>query len=235
MKTPTEEAELLTISKEELNELEPETIPIPIRIITGETDDEEIREACRYLSQSAVLGFDTETKPVFQKGQYNPVSLLQLSTSEYAFLFRLSTFENKERLAPLQELLGNEQILKVGVAIQEDCTELYRDHGLVTNSTLDLRHLATADKMEVHSLSKIYALLYGKRLTKGQRLTDWEQPELTPAQVDYAGLDAYAGLKIYNALQHLVKQEMINCQLQTQPKKKKKKLREKGVKKRRKK
>lgn len=228
MKTPAEETELLTISKEELNELEPETIPIPIRIITGETDDEEIREACRYLSQSAVLGFDTETKPVFQKGQYHPVSLLQLSTSEYAFLFRLSTFENKERLAPLQELLGNEQILKVGVAIQDDCAELYRDHGLVTNGTLDLRDLATADKMEVHSLSKIYALLYGKRLTKGQRLTDWEQPELTPAQVDYAGLDAYAGLMIYNALQHLVKQEMINRRLQTQQKKKKR-LRAKGA------
>ncbi len=212
MDTHTEDEEMRSISMEELNELEAETIPIPVEVITTETEDERIQEVCAYLAQSEVLGMDTETKPVFKKGQYNPVSLLQLSGSEHAFLFRLFTFEDRERLAPLARLLSNPEILKVGVAIVEDCQELYRDYGLVTNGILDLRTLATADHMEVQSLSKIYALLYGKRLTKGQRLSDWQQSELTPSQVGYAGLDAYAGLKIYEALNHLRRPEMI-CNL----------------------
>lgn len=220
MDTLTEEDKGLSISKEELNELEAETMPLPVEVITRDTPDEELQRACTELAAEVVLGFDTETKPVFQRGLHNAVALLQLSTPQRAYLFRLNTFESTDRLAPLQALLASKEILKVGVAIQDDCKELYRDHGLVTNYTLDLRYLASANNMEVRSLSKIYALLFGKRLTKGQRLTDWQQPELTPGQIEYAGLDAYAGLRIYTILSELTKPEMINKSLLQSAKKK---------------
>lgn len=100
-----------SISKESIQEL-------PLcqfdGIITVVEDPEKIDEIVANLSKEKVLGFDTETKPSFKKGEGNSVSLLQISTSKTAYLFRL----NKTGFTPsLVKLLANAKILKVGVRL----------------------------------------------------------------------------------------------------------------------
>ena len=207
--------EPLTISTEELNKLPKETLPLTPIVLSGESRSKEIAAACLKLRAKGTVGFDTETKPSFKKGINYPVALLQLATDEIVVLVRLTQVKEfgEAKWLPLRRLLASPKVLKTGVGIHDDALGLSKDHGLVTNTTLDLRSLAQADGMDVLSLSKIYSLLFGKRLAKGQRLSDWERPELTPAQKQYAGLDAYAGYMIYRRLEHLATPGMVTKRL----------------------
>lgn len=133
---------------------------------------------------------------------------------------RLLPAWDKKLIEPVQKILKSKRITKVGVAIGDDAKGLWADHGLITNKMIDLRTIAKAAGVEVLSLTKLYAVLYNKRISKGQRLSDWEREELTEGQVDYAALDAYAGLKIYEGYQSLMKRDMqFNLEM-AQPKKK---------------
>lgn len=206
---------VLTISTEDLNKLEKEILPIDPFIFTEKTKSKDIERLCKQLREDGVIGFDTETKPTFRKGIHYPVALLQLSNSTTVVLVRLIRIKDfgAPKWAPLRRLLASYRVLKVGVGINDDSLGLEKDYGLVTNNTLDLRALAKADGMDVLSLTKVYSLLFGKRLSKGQRLSDWERPELTPAQMQYAGLDAYAGYKIFEKLKHLKTDGMVTKKL----------------------
>ena len=194
-----DQTDLLDLSREELNQLPAEVAPLPIQIIGKESSRADVERACAELREGSpkVLGFDTETKPAFKKGIYHEVALLQLSNQNTIVLVQLAHIQDKEILLPLSDLLRNRRILKVGIAIADDAKSLYKDHGLLTNKMLDLQHLALASGIGAQSLSKIYALLFGKRISKGQQLSDWEHVKLTEAQQSYAALDAYAGLQIY--------------------------------------
>lgn len=201
--------ELLNISKEELALLEAEELSVPVKVLSHTSSQKEIEEVCAKLAKGhKVLGFDTETKPAFRKGQKYRVSLLQLANPDGVVLVRLSPSLDKKLLAPVAKILRSKRIAKVGVAIYDDAQALYNDYNLVTNKMLDLRTLAKASGIAALSLTRIYAVLFGKRISKGQRLSDWERDELSQAQIDYAALDAYAGLCIFNALKTNVKREM---------------------------
>lgn len=220
------------ISKEELQELEAEGLSLPVVVLSHESSVEEITEACEHLREgSKVLGFDTETKPAFHKGSHFKTSLLQLSNRDLVVLFRLVPGMDRKQLEPVQKILKSKRIAKVGVAIGDDAKGLWADHQLITNRMLDLRTLAKAAGVEVLSLTKLYAVLYGKRISKGQRLSDWERQSLTSHQIEYAALDAEAGLRIYEGLQKVVKRDMyFNLEVQ-QVKKQPAKGRKKGGKK----
>lgn len=201
--------EPLNIAKEDLAVLDAEELSIPVVILSKDNTQEEIEEACaRLIEGTRVLGFDTETKPAFKKGQSYKVSLLQLSSSDLVVLVRLSSKMDQKLLAPVAKLLKSKRIAKVGVAIHDDIKGLYKDYGLIANKMLDLRTLAKASGIGALSLTRIYAVLFGKRISKGQRLSDWEREELSPAQIDYAALDAYAGFRIFKALEKNAKREM---------------------------
>lgn len=209
------------ILKEELQLLEPETLSVPVVVLSHDSSLEEVVATCDRLREgNKVLGFDTETKPSFRKGKSYKVSLLQLSSPDLAVLVRLLPAWDKKLIEPVQKILKSKRITKVGVAIGDDAKGLWADHGLITNKMIDLRTIAKAAGVEVLSLTKLYAVLYNKRISKGQRLSDWEREELTEGQVDYAALDAYAGLKIYEGYQSLMKRDMqFNLEM-AQPKKK---------------
>lgn len=209
------------ISKEELNLLEPETLPIPVVVLSYTSMLEEVEEACNRLREgNKVLGFDTETKPAFRKGKSYPVSLLQLSGPDFAILVRLLPSWDKKLMEPVAKILRSKRIAKVGVAIGDDAKGLWNDHRLITNRMVDLRTLSKAAGAEVLSLTKLYAVLYNKRISKGQRLSDWERSELTEGQVDYAALDAYAGLRIFEGFCKALKRDMyFNLVAEPQPKK----------------
>lgn len=222
------EESLIDLTREELQSFEPEEISIPIIVIDDQSTIVDVEDACtKLLSGRKALGFDTETKPCFKKGQHHDVALLQLSSEKVVVLVRLSKIENKEIYKPIIDILSNKRILKVGIAIGDDAKGLYDSYGLITNKILDLRDLASASGIGALSLSKIYAVLFEKRISKSQQLSDWEKSEMTDAQIRYAALDAYAGLRIYLKLRGNVTKEMIHHFEIPKPKKKKRRYRRK--------
>lgn len=149
------------------------------------------------LAKVSVVGFDTETRPSFRKGCVHKVALMQISTGERCYLFRL----NKIGIcAELKNFLENPGILKIGLSIHDDFNVLHRSGDISPQGFVDLQDMVKAFDITDISLQKIYAILFGERISKSQRLTNWEAAELTPAQQAYASIDAWACLTIYHYL-----------------------------------
>ncbi len=151
-------------------------------------------QALRALSKADVVGFDTETRPSFKKGKVHNAALMQISTDERCFLFRL----NKIGIcAELKAFLENPDILKIGLSLHDDFNVLRRTTPLDPQGFVDLQQLVHDYDISDISLQKIYAIVFGERISKSQRLTNWEADSLTPQQQAYAALDAWACLKLY--------------------------------------
>lgn len=185
----------MAISKEELNALDVEVFNGEIRVIDSQ---EQVDAACEALKQVDIIGFDTETKPAFRKGVSNKVALLQLSTSDKCFLFRLNKIEMPSCLI---SILSDKDIKKIGLSIKDDFHALGKTYSFKPQNFIEIQSLVKDYDIEEQSLQKVYAILFNKRITKGQRLSNWEADELSEAQQMYAAIDAWACLKIY---QHLV-------------------------------
>ena len=170
-----------------------------IRIIEHERD---IVPACKFLMKQAVVGFDTETRPSFRPGVTFRVSLLQLSPPQLCFLFRL----NKIPLAkPILQVLETDSILKIGADVAGDLRSLrqirhFRDGGFV-----DLQSIASEWGIEDKSLRKLSAIVLRQRVSKAQRLSNWEAATLTDKQKLYAATDAWVCTAIYDKLLHTPK------------------------------
>jgi ribonuclease D len=157
----------------------------------------QVERATQDLSAQDVIGFDTETRPSFTKGVVHPVGLIQLSTDNRVYLFRL----NKYGLpVPLRELLSREETVKVGVGIRDDIRALRRVADFSPASFVDLQRLVRAFGIEEMSFSKLMSIIFRVRISKRQRTSNWEAASLTPAQVRYAATDAWGSLKMYQAL-----------------------------------
>ena len=165
-----------------------------IRIVEHERD---IAAACKTLAEQPVIGFDTETRPSFRPGVTFRVSLLQLSTPTVCYLFRL----NKIPLAkPILQLLEDRRILKIGADVAGDLRSLrqirhFRDGGFV-----DLQGIAPEWGIGEKSLRKLSAIVLGRRVSKAQRLSNWEAAQLTEKQMRYAATDAWVCTRIYEQL-----------------------------------
>ena len=165
-----------------------------IRIVEHERD---IAAACKTLAEQPVIGFDTETRPSFRPGVTFRVSLLQLSTPQLCFLFRL----NKIPFAkPILQVLESKEILKIGADVAGDLRSLrqirhFRDAGFV-----DLQTIAPQWGIGEKSLRKLSAIVLGRRVSKAQRLSNWEAATLTDKQQLYAATDAWVCTRIYEQL-----------------------------------
>ena len=166
------------------------------RIIVIETE-EDAEKAVRYLSDFDVVGFDTETRPNFRKGSSNKVALMQISTYEVCFLFRLNIIGIPDSLS---EFLLNPAIQKIGLSLKDDFNAIHKRCEIDPLGFIDLQRYVVKFGITDASLQKIYAILFGKKISKGQRLTNWEAEELTINQQKYASLDAWACLLIYEVL-----------------------------------
>lgn len=184
----------LTISKEELAELPIEKFDGDIIVIDH---SREVKEACKYLSSQTALGFDTETKPAFKRGQINKVALMQLSTDTVCYLFRLNQIGYPDEL---EALLGDPSIKKIGLSLRDDFAAIRKRSLRIPMNFVDLQAFVDQYGIEDNSLQKIYAILFGKKISKNQRVSNWEAASLTPAQQSYAAIDAWACLRIYNYL-----------------------------------
>jgi ribonuclease D len=195
-KTVSEENCVLkkSISDEELRALPLSSFQGTIYVIER---IEEVSPALDYLKNQPILGFDTETKPSFAKGQNNPVSLLQLSTSDKAFLFRINQIGLPMELV---RILANPKILKIGAAIRDDIKILQKICNFKPAGFIELQQMVEDYGIENFSLKKLSAIVLGFRISKSQRLTNWDAPELTEPQQIYAATDAWVAYEIYSRL-----------------------------------
>lgn len=160
-------------------------------------DPEAVPEAVDMLKSYDVLGFDTETKPAFRKGIINGVALLQLSSSERAFVFRL----NMTGLpAPLVSLLSDSKVIKVGAAIRDDIKSLKKLTPFKPAGFVELQDLVKEYNISDSGLRKIAAIVLGIQISKSQQVSNWERKVLTDAQLIYAATDAWVCHEVYRKL-----------------------------------
>lgn len=184
------------ISKEEISHLPTVTAVGEIVVID---QPEQVDAAVAELFASPVIGFDTETKPSFTKGTHHTISLLQLCTETKCFLFRLQLIGPSDSL---KRLLESKEILKIGLSVHDDFRALNKWMRVFPANFIELQKYAPAYGIEDMSLQKMYAIVFGYKISKSQQLSNWEASHLTPAQQHYAAIDAWACREIYFQLRH---------------------------------
>lgn len=163
------------------------------RIITILTAG-EAEKAVDYLLKADILGFDTETRPVFKKGMRHKVALLQVSTHDTCFLFRL----NRIGLCPaIIRLLEATDVPKIGLSWHDDVLSLHKRGEFEAKGFTDLQNIVKELGIVDMSLAKLYANIFGERISKREQLSNWEADVLSEKQKRYAATDAWACIRLY--------------------------------------
>ena len=169
-----------------------------IFVIYTEADADK---AVEYLKTQQIVGVDTETRPSFKRGTTHKVALLQIATADTCFLFRLNRIGMP---ASLQDFLMSDT-LKIGLSLKDDFMMLRRrkDVHAEEGNWIELQDYVGRFGIEDRSLQKIFANLFGQKISKSQRLSNWEAETLTESQMKYAATDAWACVEIYRCLEEL--------------------------------
>jgi ribonuclease D len=163
-------------------------------------NEREAEKAVGYLLSQSILGVDTETRPSFRKGPGNHVALLQVSSHEVCFLFRL----NQLGLSPsIKRLLEDTVVPKIGLSLRDDLHGLHGLGDFESGNFIDLQDHMREVGVEDLSLQKLYANFFGQRISKRERLTNWEADVLTDKQKLYAATDAWTCIMLYEELKRL--------------------------------
>ena len=177
---------------------------LPRAVFSGKivvvVSESEARRAVDYLLSQPILGIDTETRPSFRRGTNYKVSLLQVSYHEVCFLFRLN---HTKLCEPVKQLLEVERVMKVGLSLHDDISALMKLEQFKPGNFFDLQKHVGEIGIEDLSLQKIYANLFGEKISKNQRLTNWEADILSEKQKVYAATDAWSCIMIYEELMRL--------------------------------
>ncbi|MBQ3660098.1 MAG: 3'-5' exonuclease domain-containing protein 2 [Bacteroidales bacterium] len=185
-----------SITPEEIETLDLISFPGEIQIITEEGP--AFKEAVRHLSSCRMIGFDTETKPIFQPHAPRcATALLQLSSEERSFLFRLHTLGLPK---PLADILASKSITKVGAAVADDVRGLQHYTDFTAARFMDLQRFAEQFGIKDKSVKKLAAIILGRRVSKAQQCSNWEAPVLSYPQQLYAATDAWICLVMYKKL-----------------------------------
>lgn len=184
------------ISNEELEQL-------PLRAYEGKvsviTDLSQLSKAFKEIKHHEYVGFDTETKPTFKRGEWHPVALMQIATEERVYLIRnLQTGINEEVL----HFMEDEMKTKAGIALRDDLYELKKLRHFKPKGFLELGTLARNIGIEQQGLKSLAGLFLGFRISKSMRVSNWEAKELTDKQITYAATDAWVCLELFKKLQH---------------------------------
>lgn len=210
------QTQTIAISKNTVSEMPTVTYDGGITVVDT---PEMARVALRELTRARVVGFDTETRPSFHRGRLHNVALLQLSTDDHCFLFRLNILGISDGL---RRFLENPEIIKIGLSVHDDFSVMRRlSPELDPQGFIDLQEYVKYFNISDISLQKIYAIIFGERISKTQRLTNWEAEELSIAQQTYAAIDAWACLRLYRRLRsgafdpdespYIVDRSILNC------------------------
>lgn len=179
------------ISKAEINDL-------PLIAWEGEIQIlesiEKMEAVAATLANESHLGFDTETRPSFKKGDYYPPALIQLATKHCVYLFRISETETFDPLLPILE---SPHILKTGVAIKDDIKELRAIKDFTPKGFIEIADITAKLGYENRGLRALAGLLLQGRISKAAQVTNWACPKLNNKQVRYAATDAWISREIY--------------------------------------
>lgn len=183
--------------KKSIAQLPTVTFPGKTVVVMSESEAEK---AVHFLLSQDILGVDTETRPSFKKGETHMVSLLQVSTSDVCFLFRL----NHIGITPaILRLLENKAVPMVGLSLHDDVLSLHKRVAFTPGFFIDLQDLVGELGIEDLSLQKLYANLFHQKISKRQRLTNWDSDVLNDKQKAYAALDAWACINLYKEILRL--------------------------------
>lgn len=194
------------ITNEELNEL-------PLQHYTGEIvvveDANGVTQVMKEINGETILGFDTETRPSFKKGKTNFISLIQLTTEKSTFLIRTNKTGVTQELV---DLLRDENVKKVGVGIRDDIRGLQKIEAFEPGGFVELQTMAVDKGLKDFSLKKLAGILLEFRVSKRQRLSNWEADELSQGQMIYAATDSWVALEIFKKLNILDKGQIIDVE-----------------------
>jgi ribonuclease D len=188
---------LKSITKDEVNSLPLGEFKGPTQLITT---PQELHEAIMELKDHPIVGFDTETKPTFKKGQFHHVALVQLAHDRKAFLIRLNNLGFHDYL---KEFLELEQIVKVGIGLRDDLRALQMLREFKPSNFFDLNTEARTKGIENEGAKNLTAMFLGFRISKAAQVSNWESPRLTDKQIRYAATDAWICHQIYLKWKHL--------------------------------
>jgi len=179
------------ITREEINELPVRRYDGPVRIISSR---EGLLSAGQELNRETVLGFDTETRPAFVKGQTFPVALIQLASRNAVYIFQMRHLKFPGMLG---EIFSNPFIIKAGVAPDYDLKQLRELGAFDQAGFVDLGTVARREGIKNRGLRGLTALLLGFRISKQAQRSDWSRMPLSPAQISYAATDAWVSREVY--------------------------------------
>lgn len=184
-----------TITKAEIAAMPKVLFPGRIFVIYTESEAEK---AVAYLKDQRIVGVDTETRPSFKRGTTHKVALLQISTQDTCFLFRLNRIGMPDSL---QEFLMSDT-LKIGLSLKDDFNSLRKRENVHPDrgNWIELQDYVGRFGIADRSLQKIFANLFDQKISKSQRLSNWEADVLSEGQKLYAATDAWACVEIYNCL-----------------------------------
>ncbi len=181
--------------KEEINNCPIRRWTGPVSVIRSK---DELETAMEKLSGHTLLGFDTETRPAYTKGESYPPSLLQLASEQEVFIFQL---KHLGLTGPLRDLLADPKVTKAGVSLKYDISELKKLAHFKAAGFADLGEIAKKAGIKNHGLRGLAAVLLGFRIGKGAQTSNWAKDVLTPQQIQYAATDAWVGRKLHLALE----------------------------------
>lgn len=177
---------------------------LPQVLFTGRiiviTSEKKADKAVDFLLKQSILGVDTETRPVFRKGQSYKVSLLQVATHDTCFLFRLNILG----ITPsIKRLLENTETKMIGLSWHDDLLALHKRSDFKKGNFIDLQDIVGDLGIKDLSLQKLYANLFRQKISKRQRLTNWNNETLSEKQKQYAATDAWACIQLYEEIMRL--------------------------------
>ncbi|MDD5260249.1 MAG: 3'-5' exonuclease domain-containing protein 2 [Methylacidiphilales bacterium] len=185
----------LSITREEVQQLPLARYDGPIHLIGRQ---QPCADACQILARETVLGFDTESRPSFRRGQNFLPSLIQFATRNEVFLFQIG---NRHIPDEIIAVLENPGIVKAGLALQQDFSKLRQIRAFQEGGMVDLSRMAAKKGIKTTGLRSLAALFLKIRVSKGAQVTNWSKDELTPAQIQYAAVDAWISRELYFKLQ----------------------------------
>jgi ribonuclease D len=184
-----------SITKEEISYLPIETFQGQIIVVD---EQRGVQRAIEHLSSYDVIGFDTETRPNFTKDQHHKIALIQIASNDVCYLFRLNRLGGFP--PPLVDFINDSGVMKIGLSLQDDFHAMRKRAAVDPANFIDLQKVTPSYGITDASLQKIYAILFRKKISKKSRLSNWDADTLTDAQRQYAALDAWACLHIYQRL-----------------------------------
>lgn len=185
------------ITKQQVNELPLQRYEGKVIVVSTQ---EQLDVALQELNKADVIGFDTESKPTFRKGDYNPVAMIQMAVPGKVFLIRI----NLTGFTPaLQALFANEKVIKAGISIRDDIKEMQRQAHFEPANVVELNDIAKEAGVKNIGVRSLAGIFLEIRISKGQQTSNWSRETLSEGQIAYAATDAWVCLEIYQKLNQL--------------------------------